>query len=109
MFRMLCGEEVLKNVIIVTNRWGGVNLRVAEAREAELAGRDIFYRPVLARGARMTRHQNTVLSAERIIRLILQNRPSVFCFQKDQVETSTQKDQAVTFTQKDQMVMFIHL
>ena len=71
MFRELCGDGDLKNAVIVTNRWGEIDHREADAREAELAGGDFFYRPVLAKGAQMIRHHNTLHSAKKIIRLIL--------------------------------------
>jgi hypothetical protein len=35
----------------------------------------MFFKPVLDKGAQMARHENTVPSAERIIRLILKNNP----------------------------------
>jgi hypothetical protein len=95
MFRNLCGESALKNVVIVTNMWGGVEPEVGEAREAELMGEEIFFKPVLDGGAKMARHENTVSSAERIIRLILNNDPlplqiqrELFDEQKDILETS---------------------
>ena len=37
MFRQLCGDSTLKNVIFVTNMWGKVPKEVGEAREKELA------------------------------------------------------------------------
>lgn len=75
MFRKLCGEDTLQNVVIVTNMWGEVDPRVGEAREAELMREDIFFKPVLEKGARMARHQNTAPSAKDIIRLVLDNHP----------------------------------
>jgi polyhydroxyalkanoate synthesis regulator protein len=75
MFRKLCGDTTLRNVIIVTNRWGEVSTQVGEAREAELIREDDFFKPVLDKGARMARHENTIPSAEKIIRLILKNNP----------------------------------
>ncbi len=87
MFRKLCGVRGLKNVIIVTNGWEQVDLRVAEAREAQLAGKDFFFKPVLDRGARMTRHYNTVPSAQKIIRLVLENHPRPLRIQGDQMVT----------------------
>ena len=73
MFRRLCGEAALKNVIIVTNMWGEVKAGVGEAREAELMRNEKFYKPVLDWGARMARHDDTSLSAETIIKLLLNN------------------------------------
>ena len=95
MFRNLCGENALKNVVIVTNMWGGVEPEVGEAREAELMGEDIFFKLALEKGTRMARHTNTVPSAQAIIRLLINNRPLPLQIQvelvdegKDIVETS---------------------
>jgi hypothetical protein len=56
MFRQLCGESTLRNVVIVTNMWGEVGREVGEAREAELGSDDRFFKPVLDKGAHMLRH-----------------------------------------------------
>ena len=73
MFRELCGETTLKNVVIVTTMWEGVDRQLGERREAELMTKDAFFKPVLTKGGRMVRHGNNVASAERILRLILRN------------------------------------
>jgi hypothetical protein len=86
MFRKLCGDTALRNVIIVTNRWGEVDPQVGEAREAELMREDIFFKPVLDKGAQMARHDNTVPSAERIIRIILNNDPLPLQIQRELVD-----------------------
>jgi hypothetical protein len=83
MFRNLCGESTLKNVVIVTNMWGGVEPEVGEAREAELMEEDIFFKPVLEKGAKMARHENTVPSAENIIHLVLNNHPLPLQIQRE--------------------------
>ena len=85
MFRKLCGDSALKNVVIVTNMWGEVDLEVGNAREIELATEDIFFKPVLDKAAQMIRHENTVPSAERIIRLILDNHPLPLRIQEELV------------------------
>jgi hypothetical protein len=86
MFRKLCGDTTLRNVIIVTNMWGVVDPHVGEAREAELIREEMFFKPVLDKGAQMARHENTVPSAERIIRLILNNDPLPLQIQMELVE-----------------------
>jgi len=86
MFRNLCGEDALKNVVIVTNMWGGVEPGIGEAREAELAREDNFFKPVLESGARMARHENTLLSAQSIIRLLIDRDPLPLQIQKELVE-----------------------
>jgi hypothetical protein len=63
MFRQLCGESTLRNVVIVTNMWGEVGREVGEAREAELGSDDRFFKPVLDKGAHMLRHNNDKTSA----------------------------------------------
>jgi len=75
MFQELSGERTLRNVVIVTNMWGEVEARVGEKREAELKGKDIFFKPILDKHAQMARHMNTVDTAQRILRLILHNNP----------------------------------
>ncbi|KII85056.1 hypothetical protein PLICRDRAFT_178816 [Plicaturopsis crispa FD-325 SS-3] len=75
MFRELCGDTSLKNVIIATNMWGEVDLSVGEAREAELAREDMFFKPVLEKGAQLLRHENTLASAQALLRTILDNHP----------------------------------
>ena len=75
MFRKLCGGSTLQNVVIVTNMWGEVDPQVGDAREGELMREDIFFKPVLDKGAQMARHTNTAPSAEDIVRLVLNNHP----------------------------------
>jgi len=53
MFRKLCGEETLRNVLIVTTMWGIVPVPQAEAREKELASDDLLFKSVIDKGARM--------------------------------------------------------
>ena len=85
MFRKLCGEMALRNLFIVTNMWGDVDLRIGEAREAQLMKDDLFFKPVLDSGARMARHDDTASSAERIIRLVLENHPLPLRIQEELV------------------------
>ena len=75
MFRKLCGDSTLKNVVVATNMWGEVDPWVGDAREAELMGEDIFFKPLIDGGAQVARHNNTLASAGNIIRLILDNHP----------------------------------
>ena len=86
MFRTLCGEAALKNVVIVTNMWGGVEPEVGYAREAELMREDIFFKPALENGARMVRHTNTVPSAEAIIRHFFDNQPLPLQIQRELID-----------------------
>ena len=84
MFRELCGDTTLKNVILVTNMWGEVSRDIGEAREDELTSD--FFKPVLDKGAQMARHHNTAQSAHDIIRRIMKNRPVALQIQRELVD-----------------------
>jgi len=84
MFRELCGDTTLKNVVLVTNMWGEVSPDVGEAREDELSTN--FFKPALDKGARMVRHDNTAHSAHDIVRMIMKNRPVVLQIQRELVD-----------------------
>lgn len=86
MFRQLCGDSTLKNVIIATNMWGEVSREIGEAREAELANEDIFFKPVLEKGARLLRHHNTVESAQAILHHLIGNSPEALRIQYELVD-----------------------
>ena len=86
MFRELCGDSSLKNVVILTNMWGEVNQDVGEARERELANDDLFFKPVLEKGARMIRHDHTLASAQKVLRYFFNNRPAVLQIQREIVD-----------------------
>jgi hypothetical protein len=74
-FGKLCGGNALQNVVIVTNMWGQVDLEVGNEREAELKRENDPFKLVLDKGAQIECHENTALSAERIVHLILGNNP----------------------------------
>ena len=84
LFRKLCGESTLKNVVLVTNMWGVDPQDISEAREEELSSN--FFKPALERGAQMARHYNTPQSAHDIIRRIMGNRPVVLQIQRELVD-----------------------
>ena len=84
MFRELCGDSTLKNVVLVTNMWGEVSKEVGEAREVELSTN--FFKPALDKGAQLTRHHNTIQSAHDIIRRIMRNQPLALQIQRELVD-----------------------
>ena len=72
MLQELCGGSTFRNVAIVTSgRWEENHYRYAD-REAELM-EDIHFRLVINKGAQLARYDNTIASAQKIIRLILDN------------------------------------
>ncbi|KDQ24440.1 hypothetical protein PLEOSDRAFT_19162, partial [Pleurotus ostreatus PC15] len=75
LFKGLCGDDMLQNVVIVTNMWSHVPLDVGEAREEELKSDHDFFKPVLDGGAQLKRHDNTSTSARDIVGSIAFNIP----------------------------------
>jgi len=71
MFRKLCGTNSLQNVVIVTTKWDLVPSDLAEAREKDLMTK--FLQPMLLDGAKQARHDNTVYSAQMVLRKVLGN------------------------------------
>ncbi|KAG9227673.1 hypothetical protein CCMSSC00406_0000681 [Pleurotus cornucopiae] len=86
LFRGLCGETMLRNVVIVTNMWGEVTLDVGEAREEELKSQDDFFKPVLERGAQLKRHYDTPASAHAIVGCVASKTPRALRIQRELVD-----------------------
>jgi hypothetical protein len=88
MFRKICGNDTLKNVLIVTNMWDNVSRELGEARETELANEDMFFKSALDNHAHLLRHENTLDSAQAILRHIVANHPMPLCIQHELVDES---------------------
>ncbi|KAF7357262.1 p-loop containing nucleoside triphosphate hydrolase protein [Mycena sanguinolenta] len=86
IFRLLCGEEALKNVVIATTMWDAVKHKKAVAREKELMNSEQFFKSALTKGARLLRHNNDVESAHAILRDLLGNTPHALCIQREIVD-----------------------
>jgi hypothetical protein len=86
MFRQLCGDNALQNVVIVTNMWGEVSTERGEARELQLGTEEKFFKPVLDKGAVMVRHFNIIDTAHVIIRHILEKHPVALQVQRELVD-----------------------
>ena len=57
MFRKLCGENALKNVILATTQWENVSEATGVERERELRNTEDFWKELLDRGATLARYQ----------------------------------------------------
>jgi len=86
MFRELCGERSLKNVVVVTSMWEGIDRQVGERREEELRTKAIFFKPVLRGGGQMARHENTIASAQEVLRLVIRNHPLPLRIQEELID-----------------------
>ncbi|KAG0013604.1 hypothetical protein BGZ80_010968 [Entomortierella chlamydospora] len=83
MFEKICGKEVLKNVVMLTNRWGHIDEKTACDREKELA--DKFLKMYLTAGCRMMRYR-TKDDLLRIVEGFLNISPTLLGIQKEMVD-----------------------
>jgi hypothetical protein len=65
MFKVICGEDALQNVILVTTMWDEVEESDGISREKAL--REEYWRPMIASGAKLMRFDHTRESAWHII------------------------------------------
>jgi len=84
MFRELCGEKTLKNVVLMTNMWGRVTPQQGADREQQL--KDRYFNAAIEKGAQIYRHHNTPESARVILRKILKNQPVVLKIQRELID-----------------------
>jgi predicted RNase H-like nuclease (RuvC/YqgF family) len=75
MFKKLCGNDALRNVILGTTMWDKVHEAEGCRREEELSTTPDFWGWMLSRGSVMLRHKNNRTSALELIDKIL-NRDS---------------------------------
>jgi hypothetical protein len=73
MFNKLCGDTALKNVILATTKWDGIEPSVGLRREQQLY--DTYWKKMLIQGSKMARFIHTYESAWAIIDLILNKDP----------------------------------
>ena len=86
VFRQLCGDEALTNVAIVTNMWENVEPATGVAREKELESEETMFAPLIARGARMFRHEGSRSSALGVLDKLLVKIPVPLLIQKELVD-----------------------
>lgn len=92
MFKDLCGESPLKNVLLVTNRWekaaSSGELAKATAKEVELRDGPKFWQPLIKRGSCMVRWEGADAheSALDLIRTFMNGTPEVLQIQRELVE-----------------------
>ena len=84
VFRKLCGEQTLKNVVITTNMWDKVTPEDGEARERQLSTQ--FFKLVVDKGAQFHRHLKTAETAHAVIRAILGSHPLALQIQEELVD-----------------------
>jgi len=68
MFKKLCGRDALKNVVLATTMWERVKVEDGAKREQELVNTPEFWGWMTENGSRTYRHDNTLESANRLLR-----------------------------------------
>jgi hypothetical protein len=92
MFKDLCGENPLKNVLLVTNRWEKArrcgDYEKAVAEERELRDSPKFWQPLIRRGSRMVRWEGDDAhgTALDFLRTFMHATPQVLQIQQELVE-----------------------
>ena len=86
MFRKLCGNDPLKNVILVTSFWSQVNGSYGNTREEELKTTDEYWGDMIVKGSRMARFEDTHDSALNIIMSLVGKERIALDIQKEMVE-----------------------
>lgn len=87
MFRKLCGDHNLKNVILATTKWSVTPLEDALRREKDLTSETGFWRTMMAAGSVVRRFENSQASATDLVEEILDmGQKIVPTIQKEVVE-----------------------
>ena len=91
VFKKICGEDALKNVLLVTSRWNEVDAGLGADRERQL--RDKFWAFMLARGSHMSRFYGDQDSAVALASQLICKDPVILELQKELVEQGKNLDQ----------------
>jgi len=105
IFRKLCGEKSLRNVIIVTNMWTKVTKEEGERRVEQLASMEDFFKDALDKGSvMMHQKRDTVESVREIVKAIMKNHPSPLAIQEELVTESKDINQTSAGQEVDKRV-----
>ena len=85
MFRELCGDEPMKNVVLVTSFWDQVQTVTAKKREDELRITPEFWGRMIRKGSRMRRFEGRESALDIIMSIVNQN-PIALSIQHEMVE-----------------------
>ncbi|KAL8653076.1 MAG: hypothetical protein Q9226_003996 [Calogaya cf. arnoldii] len=87
LFRKLCGDHNLKNVVLATTKWSVTPLEDALRREKDLTSETGFWRTMMAAGSVVRRFENSAESAMALVEEILDiGQKIVPTIQKEVVE-----------------------
>lgn len=83
MFKKLCGNDALVNVVLGTTKWGELRPEVGQKREKQLA--ESFWKDMIQRGSIMMQVHDDASSAWRIVHHILANTSIDFVLIQDEL------------------------
>ena len=90
MFRELCGDNPMKNVVFVTTGWGNARTtgeyEKAVNNERDLCESETFWKPMIRKQSRVDRFEDTRESALKIIMSLIDHEPLLLQIQKELVE-----------------------
>jgi hypothetical protein len=89
MFRNLCGDNPLKNVLLVTSCWEICDPERGEARETELMNDPEFWKPFIAKGSRTARFTD-VESGIAMLHQFSDTTPVILKIQQELVDEQKQ-------------------
>ncbi|KAL2671381.1 hypothetical protein Neosp_013967 [[Neocosmospora] mangrovei] len=84
IFKRICGEEALKNVLLVTSRWNNIDEALGASRERQL--RESFWAYMLGRGSCMSRFHGDHPSAVGLASQLLIKDPVVLQLQHEMID-----------------------
>lgn len=93
IFRKICGDTALKNVLLVTTRWNDVDEALGADREKQL--RQKFWAYMLSNGSTMTRFYGDKHSAKAITSQLISKRGIILEIQRELVDERKTLEQTV--------------
>ena len=93
VFKKICGEDALKNVLLVTSRWNEVDATLGADRERQL--REKFWAFMIGRGSNISRFHGDEDSAQVLASQLLCKDPIVLELQRELVDEGKNLDETV--------------
>lgn len=93
IFKKICGDQALKNVLLVTSRWHEVDPGLGSDRERQL--RERFWSYMLAKGSAMSRFHGDRDSAISLVSQLLCKDTVTLSLQKELVDQGKRLDETV--------------
>jgi hypothetical protein len=94
MFRKLCGDDFMGNVVLGTTFWDLVGEEAGEAREKELLETEGFFKEMQERGCHVVRIRDDSDACLKLLSRFAAKQPSVMCIQKELFDGKTLEETA---------------